>query len=236
MSKATRRDSRGRVFGRRFEACKQDRRPLRSHEMEPDKGFASTLHGLRGAQLTLLGVLVPLMLTACPTRRPFRRHSYSSGGSGTTAGSGMTAGYAGGAGTHGGVNAGGTAGVPSSGGTPSFGGDGADEGGMPNAGASEGGSANESNDCPQPYRCEGSVLERCTSGGGWVTEDQCIPPNGVCNAQAHACLTFNFSGNFVSLGAPASTGGPRVSDGQFFLAPSVCNSAKTVCVRGGFLP
>ncbi len=176
------------------------------------------------ARTAILSLAMTVGALACSSHRSFQGMSSAAGGGagGSRAGTG---------GTHGGRSSGASGGVPSSeGGAPG-------EGGAPNAGSSEGGSGDVPSGCPQQYRCEANVLERCTGAGEWVTEAACDPPNAVCNARAHSCLNVVLSGSIVGLGVaspPAS--GPRLSDGRLLLAPMLCNSAKTACVRGGFLP
>lgn len=178
-------------------------------------------------RMSSLAVTTAMVVAAsCGTDRSFRNHE-------NEAGAGGSGGYAGTnsiGGTRGGEGSAGHSGTASTeAGSPG-------EGGAPNGGSPEGGSGNESTDCPQTFRCEANVLERCKSGGDWVVQTACSPPNGVCNATLGACVNTKVSGSFVSLGVFTATGKARISDGQLFLSPISCNSAKTACVRGGFLP
>ncbi len=176
-----------------------------------------------------LCLLVPLFVTGCPTRVSFRDHTHGAGAGGIGGATSSVAGAHVGGGSGGGRD-------PGSGGASPADGDGAGQAGVPIDGGSDGGSPDETSSCPVTYRCQGNLLQRCTGAGVWVVEAECNAPNGVCNARTGACVAFTSSGNFVSVGVPAAASGVRITDSQLSLAPATCNSSKTVCVRGGFLP
>lgn len=170
----------------------------------------------------LLGMIGSLVVVDCHERLIFYHHNHGAGAGGIGGASSSSAGGAAGSNAR------------ASGGTHS---DASGEAGEEavTAGASDGGSSDEATACSIAYRCQANVLQHCT-GGAWSFVAQCNLPDGVCNARAGACLAVAASGSFVSLGAAPAGDGPHVIDSQLSLVSTTCNSSKTACVRGGFLP